>query len=114
VYVTVCAFLTNAGQQLGYANTGIPCRPRPANESVDWITGSPSNTGPVVHDAIGFEDSTLPDARNGIVLYDYSTNLNRGPGGTASQETCTLPEPDHALCTAILNDFYRRAWMMNA
>jgi hypothetical protein len=113
VYVTVCAFVTNAGQQLGYADGGIPCRPRPTTESVDWIAGSASSTGPVVHDVIGFEDPTLPDARNGIVLYDYSTNLNGGPGGSASQETCTLPEAEHALCTAILNDFDNRAWLMN-
>jgi hypothetical protein len=114
VYVTVCDFATNAGRQLGYTNSGLPCRPRPANESVDWITGSASSAGPSVHDVIGFEDPTVPDPRNGIVLYDYSTTLNGGPGGSASQETCTLPEADHVLCTAILNDFDSKAWMMNA
>jgi hypothetical protein len=114
VYATVCGFITNVGQQLGYGNGGIPCRPRPSDESVDWIAGSPSDTGAAVHDVIGFEDPSLPDAKNGIVLYNYSTSVNGGPGGSASQETCTLPEVDHALCTAILNDFNARAWMMIA
>jgi hypothetical protein len=114
VYATVCGFVSTAGEQLGYADAGIPCRPRPTGESVDWITGSASSPGTVVHDVIRFEDPTLPDPRNGIVLYHYSTNLNGGPGGSASQEICTLPSAEHALCTAILNDFDNRSWLINA
>jgi hypothetical protein len=118
VYGIACAFVPHADTQLGYP--GMPCgAPKPAREQVTWLNGSPNSTAPVRSDAIAFEDppgvagngspSGGADPANGLVLYDY-TGLGHG---SASTETCTLPASEHAVCTAVLNDFDTRAWLMH-
>ena len=106
VYSTVCALVPAAGQQLGFAM--LPCAPRPKGEVVTWLSGSPKSTKVPVRDVVAFQ---IPghDPTNGVVLYDYRP----GPGGAASQETCTLPAGQRSLCTAVLNDFVRQRWLMN-
>ena len=112
------ACLSLAGQQLGFAGTGIGCPTRPPGEQVDWIRGSPNDSGPIVDDEIGFLDppglkgtgfpSGGNNPANGVVLYRFMS----GTGGTSAIETCTLPTSDHSLCTAVLNDFAGRSWQV--
>ncbi len=45
-----------------------------------------------------------PMPANGVVVYNDSNPRVRN----AAQETCTLPESKHEICTAILNDFIQR------
>jgi len=107
-----------AGQQLGFAGTGIGCPTRPPGEQVNWISGSPNDSGPIVDDEIGFLDppglkgtgfpSGGNNPANGVVLYRFMS----GTGGTSAIETCTLPTSDHSLCTAVLNDFAGRSWQV--
>ena len=106
VYSTVCALVPAAGKQLGFAT--LPCAPRPRGEVVIWISGSPKDNAPPVHDVIAFEEPGH-DPAHGVVLYDYRT----GRGGEASEETCTLPSDQRALCTAIVDNFVAAGWLMN-
>ncbi len=48
-----------------------------------------------------------PNPANGVVVYEPNGVHNRG-GTFAMTETCTLPESQHDVCTAILNDFLKR------
>jgi hypothetical protein len=86
----------------------LPCAPRPKGEVVAWLSGSPKSTKFPISDVIAFEEPGH-DPTNGVVLYDYQP----GRGGTASEETCTLPAGQHALCTTILDDFLRQRWLMS-
>lgn len=43
------------------------------------------------------------DPANGVQIFDPTTG-----DGHAARETCTLPQSQHALCTAILDDFINR------
>lgn len=80
-----------------------PCPPLPAREKV-------ARLGPHV---VAFEDPAhvhgtgAPSGgaypANGVMIYDGSKYPAR-----AAEETCTLPESEHATCTAILNAFLRR------
>jgi hypothetical protein len=112
VYSSVCAFVPGAAKQLGYADGGIPCRSRPEDETVTWLSGSPTSPGPVVSDTVAFQDPSSPDPIHGLLLYRYGPTA--GSGGRASQELCTLPEVDHQWCTAILDDFRSRDWLMRS
>jgi hypothetical protein len=106
VYSTVCALVPAAGQQLGFAM--LPCSPRAQGEVVTWLSGSPKSTKVPAHDVIAFEEAGHVPT-NGVVLYDYQP----GRGGMASEETCTLPAGQRAICTAILNSFIEERWLMN-
>lgn len=105
VYGTVCRFVPGAGAQLGY--TTMNCPAAPTGESTYWIKGS-AQASPPISDLIGFEDPANPDPTDGVVLYDYSSQQ-----GAASEDDCTLPSSEHALCTAILNNFTADAWLMH-
>jgi hypothetical protein len=105
VFSTVCAFVPNAAAQLGY--TGLPCLPLASGTKVTFTRGSPTAPGPRVDDVITFAAATAPTPTNGVVLYRHQAG-----GGAASQETCNLPAGQSGLCTAILNDFIRTAWLM--
>lgn len=104
-YSTVCALVPAAGNELGFAM--LPCAPLKRGESVTWISGSANDKVAPIHDVIAFEEPGH-DPTHGIVLYDY----RRGRGGEASEDTCTLPSDQHALCTAILDDFVAHEWLM--
>ncbi len=106
VYSIVCALVPGAGGQLGFS--GLPCAPRSKGEVVTWLSGSAKDDRPPVHDVIAF-DEPGHDPTHGVVLYQYLV----GQGGGASEETCTLPANQHALCTAILNNFVAHKWLMN-
>jgi S1-C subfamily serine protease len=105
VWGTVCRFVPAAGRQLGY--TDMTCPAAPAGESVYWIKGSADSSTPI-SDVVGFTDPATPNPVNGVVLYKNSASF-----GSASQETCTLPDAEHSLCTTILNSFVGQAWLMN-
>jgi hypothetical protein len=105
VWGSVCRFVPAAGRQLGY--TDLTCPGAPAGEQTHWIRGAAGGVPPI-SDVIGFEDPGTPDATDGVVLYN-----NRGHGGSASEEDCTLPAAQHALCTAILNRFSAQEWLMS-
>ena len=117
-YTAVCMFVPAVGQQLGFVGTGIACPTRPLAEQVTFLSGSPDNNGGIVADEIGFldppglkgtgEPSGGKNPANGIVLYRFTSES----GGTSATETCTLATPDHALCTAVLNDLAARSWMV--
>jgi hypothetical protein len=113
VYTTVCPFVPSALGQLGYSTqTGFSCSPLPAGTTADFVKGSPTAAGPTVKDIIAFDVPTTPAPTSGLVLYD--NHIGQGGSGSASQETCTLPSPQHALCTAILANFTATNWMMNS
>jgi hypothetical protein len=105
VYSTVCALVPGAGRQLGFAM--LPCAPRKKGEVETWLSGSAEDNVPPVHDVIAFEEPGQ-DPTHGVVLYDYVT----GRGGEASEETCTLPSDQSALCTSILDAFAAHRWLM--
>jgi hypothetical protein len=105
VYSIVCNLVPGAGRQLGFAM--LPCPPRTKGEVVTWLSGSPKDVRAPVHDVVGFAEPGR-DPTHGVVLYDY----RGGQGGSASEETCTLPAGPRPLCTAILDDFTARAWLM--
>jgi hypothetical protein len=117
-YTAVCMFVPAAGQQLGFAGTGLACAKRPPGEQVTYLKGSPDGNGRTANDEISFLDppglngTGVPSGgnnpANGVVLYRFTL----GSGGTSATETCTLPAPDHALCTAVLNDLATRSWMV--
>ena len=105
VYSTVCALVPGAGKQLGFAM--LPCAPLKRGEVVTWISGSAKNNVPPVHDVIALEEPGHDPAHGGV-LYDYMT----AQGGEASEETCTLPSDQRALCTSILDNFVAHDWLM--
>jgi hypothetical protein len=105
VYSTVCALVPAAGEQLGFAM--LPCAPLKRGEVVTWISGSAKDSVPPVHDVIAFEEPGH-DPAHAVVLYDYTT----GQGGEASEETCTLPSDQRALCASILDNFVAHDWLM--
>jgi hypothetical protein len=115
VFDTVCALVPNAAADLHYQS--VPCsHVRPAAEHVIWLKGSPQSRGDI-NDIVAFEDPPgvmgdgLPSGgRNpadGVLLYQVGEQ-----GGQASSETCTMPQTQHSLCTAILNDFSNQNWLM--
>ena len=125
IYGTVCPFVPDVGEQLGYGSaSGFTCSSPPAQEQVIFANGLPSDTGPIVEDVIMFTDpagvkgdgypSGGPYPADAVVLYDWTSpaaNANAQSDG-ASQETCLLPTSERALCSAINQDFVSRAWMM--
>jgi hypothetical protein len=126
IYGTVCPFVSNAGEQLGYGLASgviLPCSSPPAQQQVSFANGSPSNTGPSVDDVITFSDpagvkgdgdpSGGPYAAVGVVLYDWtSLGASNTQNDGASQENCLLPTSERALCSTITQDFVSRTWMM--
>jgi hypothetical protein len=118
VYGDVCSLIPAAVSQLG---EGMPaCKAKPAQEEESWIRGTPASTAEPTDDAVAFEDPAgvagvgLPSGgaypANGVVLYRDGA----GTGGQASTETCTLPPAQKAECTAILNDFASRNWLIGS
>jgi hypothetical protein len=101
----VCAFVPNAGNQLGYS---FPCSPLPPGTAVTFLNGSPNDTSPTTSDVIAYQVPTSPEPTNGVVLYNYQN----GSGASAARDACTLPATEHSLCTAILNDFVTSDWRM--
>jgi serine/threonine protein kinase len=106
VFGTVCRFIPSAGNQLGYGNT-FTCPAGPPGENVYWLRGSAASSPPF-SDAVAFSDPGNPDPLNGVVLYN-----NPGRQSSASEDDCTLPVSEHALCTAILNNFVTQRWLMS-
>jgi Domain of unknown function (DUF4850) len=105
VWGSVCRFVPAAGSQLGY--TDLTCPATPAGEQTDWIRGSAADAPPI-SDVIAFDDPATPDHTNGVVLYN-----DPGQEGSASEEDCTLPATQQAMCTAILNRFSAEEWLMS-
>jgi len=105
VYSTVCPFVPGAAKQLGY--TMLPCPPLKHGEVVTWLAGSPHSTKLPIHDVVAFEQPGQ-EPTDGAVLYDLSKQFT----GMASEDECTLPTNEHALCTAVLNDFIHSNWLM--
>jgi hypothetical protein len=115
IYDLVCPLITDAGQQLGYSQ---PCLgTKPDAESVDWLNGSPDSPISLsTSDQISFADppgvsgdgtpSGGAYTANGVINYIY----NPSSEGSASSITCTLPDSQHTICSAILNDFDNRNW----
>jgi hypothetical protein len=95
--------VAQAGQQLG--DTSLTCPATPAGETTYWIRAS-AGAAPPISDVIAFSDPGSPDLTNGVVLY------NDSGFGSASEDTCTPPSSNHALCTAIVNNFVGQAWLM--
>jgi len=105
-----------------YANSYSCKSTVPAGESVKWLNGSPTDvadspngTSQIINNVVAFEDppgvsgdgkpSGGPNPANGVVEFQ-----NGNGEGRDAKETCTLPPGEHALCTAILNDFVVRGW----
>jgi len=109
-YSQVCPFSSAAVQ--GEDSQGSSCKTPPNAEGIDWIQGS--STSLTSTDIVGFEDppgvagngspSGGPYPANGVVIFGHLPPTLYSP----AKETCTLPSSEHALCTAILNDFIDR------
>jgi len=123
IYSTVCPFVTNAGQQLGYGpGSGVDCAMAPTLEKVAFDQGSPGDTGSTIADVITVLDpagiagdgdpsgGTYPAL--GVVLYDWASSNGSPQSDGASKETCLLPSAEGGLCAAITQDFTTRAWLM--
>ncbi|MDA8279448.1 MAG: hypothetical protein M0Z63_03350 [Actinomycetota bacterium] len=124
IYSMVCPFVPASGLELSYA--GLPCHESsppqesanwpPPQESVTWLRGPAAPGATTVDDTIAFEDppgvagdatpSGGPYPANGILRYRWQ----HGGPGTAAAATCTLPQADHSICTAILNAFAASGW----
>jgi hypothetical protein len=123
IYQTVCPFVPDAAQQLGYQGWACSTSP-PAQETVTFENGSPTTSADAdIQDVIEFTDapgisgdaggSGGADAAQGVVLYDsFSGSGTVGQSTYASQESCALPASDQALCPVIIGDFVMRAWLM--
>ncbi|MCW3036859.1 MAG: hypothetical protein JWM17_2171 [Actinobacteria bacterium] len=102
-YDLVCPLLADAADAPLYP----PCShvPPPA-ESVTH----PSATAVGFQDPPGVAGDGAPSGgaypANGVIVFHPPTP--NPDAETGFIETCTLPEADHALCTAALNDFLRR------
>jgi hypothetical protein len=93
-----CAFFP-AAAAANESDLDQGCSPRPKSEMVDPISST----------VVGFEDapgikgsgepSGGPDPANGVMTYSPTV----GPGFYL--DTCTLPQDEHATCTAVLNYF---------
>ena len=99
----VCPLLPDPA---GAAVYGACPHARPAGESVTH----PSSSTAAFGDPPGITGDGAPSwgpyPANGLIIHHPPT---ANPGAdTGYIETCTLPEADHALCTAALNDFLRR------
>lgn len=100
---TACSFFPELAR--GY---GVPCRVIPRRELVDRLSGH----------AVAFEDppgvqgtgnpsgGAMP--ANGVVAYSYEGSSSARRQLTVGDATCALPQRQHALCTAILDDFLSR------
>ena len=102
-YALVCPLLPDPA---GAAVYGACPHARPAGESVTH----PSSSTAAFGDPPGITGDGAPSwgpyPANGLIIHHPPT---ANPGAeTGYIETCTLPEADHALCTAALNDFLRR------
>jgi hypothetical protein len=123
IYQTVCPFVPTAAQQLGYQGWACSNTP-PAQETVRFVNGSPTTSPPAaIFDVIDVTDppgvsgdadgSGGPDTAEGVILYDsVSSSGTVGQTTYASGESCALPASDQGLCTAIIDDFVTRAWLM--
>jgi hypothetical protein len=123
IYQTVCPFVPGAAQQLGYQGWACSTTP-PAQETIRFVNGSPTTSPPAgIFDVIELTDppgvsgdadgSGGSDAAEGVVLYDsVSGSGTVGQTTYASQESCALPASDQGLCSAIIDDFVSRAWLM--
>ena len=99
-----CPFFPEASRMSPYAQCGhIPTRERVYRLSAHAITfdDPPGVTG-TGHPSGG------PYPASGVVMFNGVTTASRSVYPRAAQETCTLPEAQHALCTAAMNDYLRR------
>lgn len=105
-YGVACPFFTaSALGPLADEGNGLTCRGVPSGEDASMV----SSTEAVFFDPAGVagtgDPSGGPYPANGVVILQGPTSGAESDTFTA---TCTLPEQDHALCTAILNDFSSR------
>ncbi|MGH8994732.1 MAG: protein kinase domain-containing protein [Acidimicrobiales bacterium] len=91
-------------------NSNDPLSPKcdaspPAQEAVTRLSGSVV----AFEDPPGLRGTGVPSGgvnpANGILTYS-----NGDTGAASYLSTCTLPENDHSLCTAVLNDVLKRYW----
>ena len=78
---------------------------RPQGEHLSYPHGDASLI--LYDDPPGVSGENYP--RYGALLY---ASPQAGTDPAVSGETCTLPDSEHVLCTAILNDFAARHWML--
>ena len=82
--------------------TPVPDSPCPAaatRERVVRLTATTVAYEDPPHVVGNGDPSGGPDPANGVAVYAHSR---------AAEATCTLPQPEHATCTLILNDFLVR------
>jgi hypothetical protein len=93
-----CAFFPTAAAA-NESDLDHGCTPRPLSEMVDPISATVVD----FEDAAGIKGSGAPsggpDPANGVMTYSPTV----GPGFYL--DTCTLPQAEHATCTAVLNYF---------
>lgn len=86
-----------------------PSPPCPATSSSQEEVTMLSSTVAAFEDPPGVSGTGVPSGganpANGILTY-----AGTGDSQPSYLSTCTLPESDHALCTAVLNDVLKRYW----
>lgn len=117
VYGLTCGLVPGSGKQLGFTDLPCPVR-RPNGESVYFSEGSANPVGPTddivtFQDPAGVKGSGNPSGgavpAGGALLYSWTPDA----GGSAALLTCTLPDDQHDLCNAVINDFIGRSWGMS-
>ncbi len=110
----VCALIPSA--QRDFADNGYSCQAvRPPSETVAYTDGAQGSINRLVkiEDPPHVSGSAMPSGGtySAIAVLSYVPSA-AGRGASAAEATCVLPDPQHSLCTAILNDFDDRSWPM--
>jgi hypothetical protein len=98
IYLACPYFATAAAAA---SQRGLPCQTRPAGE----IVHQGGANFVEIQDPPGVSGLLSPSGgdypANGVVVWEPSTEYS-------AQAVCTLPEQQHQICTAVLNDFLHR------
>jgi hypothetical protein len=106
----VCPLFPQAFKILGYG-TSLKCSTKkPPEETVKRLSATATAFRDPPYVAIGDGDPAGgADPANGVLIFIHPPFTHPPRTFTSGlKETCTLPAAQHAVCTAILNDFLRR------
>jgi hypothetical protein len=99
-----CPYFSAAAQDLGSPCTSTP----PSTESIVPISSRVVSFSDPPNTVGGGNPSGGEYPANAVMTYVMDPPGSEGNYVTSWLETCTLPYSQHALCTAVLNDFVAR------
>ena len=99
-----CPYFAAAAQHLGSPCTSTP----PSAESIAPLSSTVVSFADPPGTAGGANPSGGEYPANAVMTYVMNPPGSVGNSVTSWLETCTLPYSQHALCTAVLNDFVAR------